>query len=278
MATKIEMLALLGELEKQARRLRDEVKNLKTQRINKKSVRDKAIKLADFWAEKIRSPLEHKFKLPPPIIGEYSKAFKHLWVLSRPNNLRKSYLFTLNSILRRFQDRLVLPVREQQEFGPSLFAESIKQRIGPSMDEYLKEAVGCIEKNFYRAGVVLAWCAVIDRIQRKIQELGFEMFNKTSTDMKNKKSGRFKKWNKEFKISTLAELQEVFDSDLIWVLEGLGLIDANQGNRLRTSCFQLRNQCAHPGLAPISEPNIESFFSDITAIVLNNPNFKLRQQ
>lgn len=276
MTTKSEMLALLDELEKRVRRLRAEVKSLKTQRVNKKSVRNKAVELADFWAEKIRSPLEHKFKLPSQTIGEYSKAFKHLWVLSRPNNLRKSYLSTLGSILRGFQDRLVLPVREQQEFTPSSLAESIKQRIGPSMNEYLKEAVGCIENDFYRAGVVLAWCAVIDRIQRKIQELGFEKFNKTSTGMKNKKSGRFKKWNKELKISTLAELQEVFDSDLIWVLEGLDLIDSNQGNRLRTSCFQLRNQCAHPGLAPVSEPNVEPFFSDITAIVLNNPNFKLR--
>ena len=71
-------------------------------------------------------------------------------------------------------------------------------------------------------------------------------------------------------MSTLAELQEVFDTDLLVVLEGMTLFDSNQADRLRV-CFDYRNQSAHPGLAPIGEPHLIAFFSDITDIVLANP-------
>lgn len=104
--------------------------------------------------------------------------------------------------------------------------------------------------------------------------LGLGKFNATSVQLKSQDSGRFKRFTKEFKVTTLNELQEVFDTDLIWVLEGMELIDANQGDRLRT-CFQYRNQSAHPGEAPINDLHLNAFFSDVVEIVLKNPKFSL---
>ena len=50
------------------------------------------------------------------------------------------------------------------------------------------------------------------------------------------------------------------------------LIEGNEAERLEM-CFTYRNQSAHPSAAPIADPNVVAFFSDITAIVLANPVF-----
>jgi len=91
--------------------------------------------------------------------------------------------------------------------------------------------------------------------------------------MKNIKDGRFRRFNKSFKIQSLNELRAtVFDNDLLWVLEYWGLIDNNQHERL-SICFTMRNNCAHPGEAPLTEENLASFYSDIKIIIFNNPKF-----
>ena len=69
-------------------------------------------------------------------------------------------------------------------------------------------------------------------------------------------------------------LQEVFDRPLLWVLEGMGMIDTNEHTRLG-SCFDMRCHGAHPGNAPITSYNLMSFFSDLDQIVFMNPKFKL---
>jgi hypothetical protein len=120
----------------------------------------------------------------------------------------------------------------------------------------------------------MGWCYAVDRMQRKIMSLGFSRFNATSIKLKNQSSGKFKRWNKEFNISTLSELQTIFDADLIIVLEGMGLIDGNQAQRLET-CFQYRNHSAHPGEAPIDDPHVVTFFNDINKIIVQNPKFAI---
>jgi hypothetical protein len=95
--------------------------------------------------------------------------------------------------------------------------------------------------------------------------------------MAAKTVGRFKPYNKKFSIESLSELQRVFDTELLWVLEYLGLIDSNQHARLRY-CFDMRNHSAHPGRAPITGESLYSFFSDVTQIVLKNAKFELTQK
>ena len=58
----------------------------------------------------------------------------------------------------------------------------------------------------------------------------------------------------------------------IWAAERPCASDGNQAERLRT-CFQWRNNSAHPGHAPIAEVHLNAFFSDIVEIVLANPTF-----
>ena len=141
--------------------------------------------------------------------------------------------------------------------------------------EYLDEAQRCLTVNGLRACVVLGWCATIARMHKKIEELGYERFSQATVEMAGKTTGRFKFFTKRFSIQSRSELQTVFDTDLLWVLEYLELIDNNQHQRLR-HCFEFRNNSAHPGLAPIKGPNLYSFYSDISEIVLKNEKFAVK--
>lgn len=270
------ILEKLRKLEERLRNLRTNIKKLKVTRVARKELRDEAEAVANFWVEELRSPLEHRFKIPADTIASYAEEFKRLHVLSRPNNLAKSYVDCLNRLTRKYKDNLVLPIQQSDEpiTGNAQLSAIVSKIADEAISDYLAEAVSCAQSGYLRAAIVMGWCATIDHIQKKLVMLGLERFNAGSTKMKQQDSGRFKRFTKEFKVTTLSELQEVFDTDLLWVLEGMELIDSNQGDRLRT-CFQYRNQSSHPGEAPIRDPHLAAFFSDIVEIVLTNPKFSL---
>jgi hypothetical protein len=271
---KDEILDKLRNLEQRLRDLRADIKKVGVERVGRKEHRDEAEAVADFWVEELRSPLEHRFKVSADTVTKYAEGFKRLHVLSRPNNLAKSYAECLSGLLKRFKDDLVLPIQQSDE--PITGNAQLNQIVGKiqddSVSEYLVEAVSCAQSGYKRAGIVMGWCAAVDHIHKKLVMLGLDKFNTTSTKMKQQDSGRFRRFNKEYKVTTLNELQEIFDTDLVWILEGMELVDSNQGDRLRT-CFQYRNQSAHPGEAPINEHHLAAFFSDIVDIVLTNPKF-----
>ena len=148
--------------------------------------------------------------------------------------------------------------------------------MGEDEKDYLDEAAKCARQNCLRAAIILGWCAAMNRMHRKISEEGFSNFNRATRDMKARTYGRFKRFNKEYRINSISELREVFDTDILWVLEFLGHIDSNEHQRLRY-CFLLRNNSAHPGEAPITGENLYSFYSDIMRIVLKNKRFELQE-
>ncbi|MGA2534052.1 MAG: hypothetical protein ABSG19_13570 [Candidatus Aminicenantales bacterium] len=273
---KKEILDKLSFFRSSLQSLKRDISKIKTVQINRLDIRTRADKLATLWVEELRSPLEYKFKINKIVIEDTAEAMRHLHILSRPNNLKTSYDNVLRTVLKNFENKFVLPIKQTaSELESVLDLEKIIPGLmNPAESEYLKEAIDCASSNFFRASIVLGWCAVIDRIQKKIQAMGFRIFNETSKKLKEQK-GRYKNWNKEFSITTLAELQTVFDNDLILVCEGMGLLDSNQSDRLSRVCFQYRNHSAHPGEAPIGEPHVVSFFSDINSIILQNPKFRL---
>jgi len=256
--------------------LKREVGGLSTERVSQKKLTVSAEAIASKWVEEMRSPLEHKFKLDKQVIEHTSGHLKQLHVLIRPNNLKKSYVLCLNAILKDYDNKFILPIQQSAENVAEIFD---LQKILPGLansdeSEYLKEAISCAERRFYKAAIVMGWCAAIDRMQKKILALGFDSFNNASRTLKSQTSGKFKRWNKEFAVTTMSELQMIFDSDLIVVLEGMGLLDGNQAQRLET-CFQYRNHSAHPGEAPIEPAHVISFFTDINGIILQNQKFVL---
>jgi len=274
---KAEMLQRLETFEKDLRALKKGITAVKSDQVSQKQLRDDAEELATRWVEELRSPLEHKFQISKETITETSESLKRLHVLSRPNNLKKSYLKVLDSVLKNFKNKFVLPIQQTGTAVESKFdlQKLVTRLTNADETEYLMEAINAANAGFVRAAIVLGWCAAIARIQNRIQVLGFAQFNAASTAIKNQNSGRHKRWNKEFNITTLGELQTVFDNDLVTVCEGMGLLDSNQADRLIDVDFQYRNHSAHPGLAPIGDAHLVAFFTDITDILLTNPKFKV---
>jgi hypothetical protein len=271
---KTETLKMLESFEADLRQLR---KNAAAsgERITSKIIRGTAEELATRWVEDLRSPLEHKFKIAAEAIEQTSNSMKQLHILSRPNNRKSSYLKTLDPVLKDFKNKFVLPIQQTATAESSVFNLHKLVTGLPNRDEsdYLKEAIDCANATYCKAAIVLGWCAAISRIQKKVQLLGFDAFNAASLSLKQQTSGRHKRWNKQFSVTSLGELQAVFDADLITVCEGMQLLDSNQADRLIDVDFQYRNHSAHPGEAPIEDPHLVAFFTDITAIILTNPKF-----
>jgi len=274
---KSEILERLAAFERDLRALRASVRRQPRDRVSHQSDRDEADRLATYWVEELRSPLEHKFMLATEVIADMSELMKRLHVLSRPNNRKSSYEDVLKKALSNFKNRFVLPIQQATFEVESLFdlRKLVTQLSDAEDSEYLQEAVDCANAGFRRAAVVLGWCAVVDRMQRKIQSLGFASFNAASVGLKNQSTGKYKRWNKNFSISSLSDLQEVFDRDLVIVIEAMGLLDGNEAERLYDVDLRWRNQSAHPGSSPIEDPHVVAFFTDIVRIVLASPTFDI---
>jgi hypothetical protein len=270
------MLAELKTFLDELRTLRKEVKAEKVAQIAKKHLREKAERLGSKWCSDLSGTLSHTAGISPKVLEKYTKRCTRLIVLSSPNNLKTSYIETLDELIKPFRKELILPLQQAPSVTGSL---ALLHRIldalpDPKENDYLKEASSCAQRGYFRAGVVLGWCAAIDRVHRRIEQLGFAKFNVTSVQMAGQQKGRFKRFPSPQNVNSLSELREVFDAVVLWVIEGMGMIDSNQHTRL-SSCFEMRCQCAHPGDANVTEFNLMSFFSDINQIVFQNPMFKL---
>jgi len=271
------MLDKLRTLQNDLGILRKAVSAITTEGIAKKSIRTKAEEIGSKWFSEFSEELTSRCGFPPELIEAYSQGFGRLIKLSAPNNLKKSYLMTLRTLLKSFRNDLIIPLQMQAKGAPkpkvSLLSEVLSVLPSPAESAYLKEAIECAHHEFYRASVILGWCAAIDRIHRVIEKAGFQKFNVTSSVMASQNTGRFKKFNSVQNVSSLSEIREVFDTVILWIVEGMELIDSNQHTRLR-SCFDMRCQCAHPGEAPITSYNLLSYFSDLNHIIFKNDKFK----
>ena len=233
------------------------------------------------WFDSLSKKLP-AYGIQKELLAKYDTAFKGILRLSDATNRRSSYIKLFDEIFEGFNEDIVLflqtdaTVPEDEDHHE--YGDEVKKLLDKVTDdaenEYLKEALGCWESGYLKGATVLLWCAAIDRIHRVIEKVGFEQFNNVSKQMKNQTSGRFKRFSKDFSIQSLSELQTVPDGDVLWVIEGMQLIDSNQKTRL-TSCFDMRCHSGHPGSAPITKYNVISCFSDIVEIILTNPAFSL---
>lgn len=268
-------------MEQDLTRLLDDLKSLRKMlkaetvpQVGKKAIRDRANELGTRWHRDLSPTL--RSVIPADVSERYDAGFTRLIRLSAPNNLRSSYLEVLNPLISPFRDELIIPA-QQGSFStptPSAFDTFFASLANPEESEYLREAIACARAGYSRAAAVLGWSAAIDRVHKKIEATGFRHFNVTSAQMASQQTGRYKKFNQVQNVNSISEIREVFDTVVLWIIEGMGLIDSNQHTRLR-SCFDMRCQSAHPGDAPITQFNLLSFFSDLDQIIFSNPKFKL---
>lgn len=242
--------------------------------INKLAIRTEAKALGREWHRDFAPKLKHS--LTSEALENYSTQFTRLIKISGPNNLLSSYLTAVELIIKPFNDELLIP-SQQGALGTaatSSFDAFFASLSNADESDYLAEAVACAKHGHLRAAVVLGWSAAVDRIQRVLEHKGLDKFNNMASQMAAATSGRYKRFKKIDPVTSIAELQEIFDRPLLWVIEGMGMIDTNEHTRLG-SCFDMRCHGAHPGNAPITSFNLMSFFSDLDQIIFMNPKFKL---
>lgn len=268
----VELEALLQDL----KALRRDIKAERVEQIAKASLRARAKDLGTRWHRDVAQRLSGVSAIPADVLQRYADGFTRLIRLSAPSNRRSSYIETLEALVRGFRDELLIPAQQGALSvpGPTAFDTFFASIVSPEENEYLQEAIACARAGYFRAAAVLGWSAGVDRIHRKLEAVGFSAFNVASAQMASQKAGRFKKFNQVQNVNSISEVREVFDTIILWVVEGMGLIDSNQHTRLR-SCFEMRCQAAHPGDAPITQFNLMSFFSDLDQIILSNSRFKV---
>ncbi|MDD2636817.1 MAG: hypothetical protein PHW82_15095 [Bacteroidales bacterium] len=265
---------------KKFKKLINQVKT-KDGQVNSTSTRSECERLGKYWFNTLKKDLveTHGFSDDNDVIKAKNTAFTHLLHLcSTHGNKKPQYLKDINIILTKFQQEIISPLQTNNTPKHSLidgsFEQLLKSILNAEQNEYLSEAINCAKSGYLKASVVLGWCACIDHIHKKIDSLGYTTFNVTSAQLASQQKGRFKNFNKTYSISSLSELREVFDKDILTIIEGMNLIDFNQGTRLK-SCFDMRNHSGHPGDAPITPYNVMSFFSDINEIILINTKFNI---
>lgn len=247
----------------------------KTGQIHKGVLLLRGEELSEKWFETIKNDLMLcGFSIEE--LKKYDDSFEHLLkISSSKGNLKSIFLKELRIIIRSFSDDIILRLQTRKPTSSPLsntYDSLLQDVTNQEQNRYLKEAIDCAKHEFLKAAIVLGWCACIDHIQKKIEKNGFANFNITSARIASIQTGRFKRFNKIFNVSTLDDLKEIFDNDILWVTEGMGLIDPNQHTRLK-SCFDMRNHSAHPGEAPITPYNVMSFFSDLNEIIFKNTKF-----
>lgn len=270
------MVEKLKQLLDDLKALRRDIKAEKVTQIAKKNLRTHAEELGAKWFSEFSASASQELGLSSDVLEKYLDGFGRLIALSSPNNLKKSYIEVLDALIKPFRDELIIPSQKggSPSASLSLLHQILKDLPDPEENEYLNEAISCAQRGFLRASVVLGWCAAIDRVHRRIEDYGFTQFNVTSVQMAGQQKGRFKRFNSPQQVNSLSELRGVFDTVVLWVIEGMGMIDSNQQTRLR-SCFDLRCHCGHPGAAPVTEYNLMSFYSDINQIIFRNAMFQV---
>ena len=272
--TKQEILEDLNNQVDTLKKIKKLLKGIKGRFTAKKEIQEPAKGIAIIWFENVKSNLIN-LGFNETNLEKYNVDFDRLLRLSVSNSRITSYNECIDNLISFLTKELIIDVTKLDVKIKQLFQlDKILENVNPDESEYLREAVECAHNKHFRASIVLGWSAAIWRLQKTIEKLGFEEFSKKSIEMKNKTTGRYKWFKKSVDVTNMAEIQTVFDTQLLWIIEYWGLIDSNEHDRLEI-CFTMRNNSAHPGEAPISPENLLSFYSDLKNIVFDNPKFQI---
>lgn len=272
-----EIIDKLEDIEKGLKALRSKIKKVKLKTIGKKELRLAAEFLSRQWFDSIESELD-QYAIESSLVVQYHDNFEKLLKISSPNNFTTSYQLVLKDLCVNFRKDFVLSIKSLKNNKRGSFDALNKffdAVTNKEEKEYIDDAIKCAQTGFLKAAAILAWCATIDRVNHVIEKKGFTVFNRMQVYLASQQQGRFKKFKTVKPVNSLNELRsDLFDTEILWIIEGMGLIDSNQHTRL-SACYSIRCQSAHPGEAPIKEWNLVAYFSDINEIIFKNSNFKI---
>jgi hypothetical protein len=273
---KEDFVATIKEFKRSVSVLAKACQKVTGKQIQSKTLLNELESVATRWFDEFEPALRATYHFDDQTLQQFREPFGKILELIGGKPSKISVQSILYPIINSIQASILVPVQKHQA-ALSKFPNLdivLSHATGIEID-YLIEAIECARLDKRRAAIILGWCAAVNRLHLYIEKEGFEKLNLASVQMQAIQSGRYKRFNKKFNIQNLSDLRmTVFDGDMLWILEFMGAIDGNQHERLEI-CFTMRNTCAHPGEATVSEENVLSFFSDIDSLIFANPKFDL---
>jgi len=158
--------------------------------IRRKQTQQEIQSIAKKWFEEIE-PVIHQFGVLDATKKKYHELFSRVLELSVKETVRKkTYQKIINDILTDFKDDiLVVVMKSAGRIVSFANLSKILENVTEEEKEYLNEALGCARHEFLRGSIVLVWSAAIHRMQKAVEKLGIDEFNKKSKEMKNISSG-----------------------------------------------------------------------------------------
>lgn len=126
----------------------------------------------------------------------------------------------------------------------------------PDVQDYLNEALKCLQVGALRACTVFVWAAAIRTIQTELVAKGTTVLS-TAIQKHDPKARPMK---------TLDDFAHVKDATLLLAAKELGILDKNEKDTL-AEALNLRNRCGHPGKYRPGVKKVSAFVEDITSIV-----------
>ncbi len=175
---KQDALTLLNEIESSLRRLHIEIRKINTSNIYKKAIKDSSQKIGTKWFEEL-DPSLPSFGVTDEVRKKYNELFTSVLTLSLKTSYKQTYLKTITEILQDYKEELFVTIMKSagQVISVNQLMKILENATAEEK-EYLDEALGCAGRGFFKASIVLGWCAAIHRMHKTIEKLGFDEFTK----------------------------------------------------------------------------------------------------
>lgn len=263
----------LEDLLEELASIQKEVNKLKTASVSGQALRNRIKETHKMWLP-IAGLLESGDSVDTAQLQEVSSDWTTLVRLTSNPNPKKSYKSLIKGIISETETELLHKFIKRsaiQTIGDSL-RKLVQPIADPELLKYLDESIRCAEMNCIRASVVLAWCAVAYLIHKKLTSLGIASLNAEFGKMKADKGLMFRAFTKDYVFSTPADVQEAADAHLILLCRFLTYLDDTQYKHLK-GALDLRNGCGHPTGYQPDPVKLQSYYADITQLVLLNRSF-----
>jgi hypothetical protein len=128
----------------------------------------------------------------------------------------------------------------------------------PNLREYLAEAINCFDSNYFRAAIVMAWCAGYGILRAYL-------FNRHLTALNTAMAS----WKTPRTIAKVEDFDELGERVVLDVAKGASAITKEQHKQL-VALLDQRNSFAHPSGRKVSAPIAEAYLTQIIDEVIVN--------
>lgn len=251
----------------------DDVKHNKSDFVSKQALKNEISDTCKVWLNKISNGLRTAENVIETEINDIDSVFEKALELSSASNRKTTYVNLFSSTHKRIQRNILIPLIRASRTTPPVWqgiATKISNVVSGEEKIYYDEASTAARAGCYKAAIVMAGCAFIDRLHNLVVKRGLSQFNRTSRQLKATRKGFYAKFNKEFSLKFENELQEIFDRDLVIVISAMVVLDLNQTREI-LHLLDTRNNCAHPSQYVADELVYANFLNEVYNLILNNP-------